>query len=112
MTNKGRILLVDDEETFVAATSRLFENYGFNCDVAHDSAQAMAHLRAGAPDVVVADLMMPGNEDLEFVRAISEERAPLRPPVILVTGFPSLRSALRSKRVPPRTANSSRRSST
>lgn len=92
MEHLGQILLADDEEAFARNTVKLFEKHGYACDWAPDASSAIDHLREQAYDVVVADIRMPGNPQLEFIREISgwDER----PPVILITGYPSMESAI------------------
>lgn len=92
MEQFGQILLADDEEAFARNTVKLFEKHGYSCDWAPDAASAMDRLRKQPYDVVVADIRMPGNPQLEFIREISgwDER----PPVILITGYPSMESAI------------------
>ena len=92
MELNGQILLADDEEPFARSTVKLFEKHGYACDWAPDAATAMGHLKAQSYDVVVADIRMPGNPQLEFIHEIS--RWDDRPPVILITGYPSMESAV------------------
>jgi CheY-like chemotaxis protein len=98
MTDPGRILLVDDEETFLLSTSGLLEREGFVCSTAPDGAAASALLARDRFDVLIADIRMPGNADLELVRGIARSAGGL--PVILVTGYPSLGSAIASVELP------------
>lgn len=86
----GRILLADDEETFLASTAELLRAEGFECVTVRDGAAAIA--AEGRFDLLITDLEMPGNADLELVRRIAERRGGL--PVIILTGFPSVRSAV------------------
>jgi len=88
----GQILLADDEEPFARNTVKLFEKHGYACDWAPDAATAMGRLKEQPYDVVVADIRMPGNPQLEFIHEIS--RWDDRPPVILITGYPSMESAV------------------
>jgi len=87
-----RVLLADDEETFLKATAELLRARGFECVTAPDGATAAKLLVIEAPfDLLVADIKMPGNADLELVRTLDREAMP---PVILMTGYPSLDTAI------------------
>ena len=88
----GRILLADDETTFLEATADLLRNEDYQCTTATDSASALAAFDAGQFDLLIADLEMPGNTDLRLVRQVAERGGGL--PVIILTGFPSVRSAV------------------
>jgi len=90
----GRILLVDDERSFLEPTAAMLRRHGYHCRVAPDAAAASECVEKEAFDVIVSDLRMPGNRQLEFVtRLCAEEDAPA---VIVVTGFPSVETAVSS----------------
>lgn len=92
MTNAGRILLADDEATFLNATADLLRAEGFTCETVSDGDAARAAVLDRPFDLLITDLEMPGNADLELVRAIAAESGGL--PVIILTGYPSVRSAV------------------
>ncbi|MGE0441937.1 MAG: response regulator [Gemmatimonadales bacterium] len=92
MNQAPRVLLVDDEETFLLSTADLFTTEGYECRTAADADQAIAELDLGPFDLIISDIRMPANPDLRLVRTV-EERG-LDTPVILVTGYPSLQTAV------------------
>ena len=94
----GRILITDDEETFLHSTAALLQREGYECTCAIDTTTAREHLNASHYDLLIADIKMPGNPDLEFIRTIPQIAEGL--PVILVTGYPSLRSAIDALELP------------
>lgn len=98
MTNMGRILIADDEETFLYSTADLLRREGYECDCASAAQTATQMLRSDSYDLLIADIMMPGNSQLEFVQDVS--RVVEGMPVILVTGYPSLDSAVRAIQLP------------
>ena len=98
MAELGRILIADDEETFLYSTADLLRKEGYQCDCAPDAVAAAERLRADEYDLLIADIKMPGNAELEFVRDVPQMAEGL--PVILVTGYPSLGSAIQSIRLP------------
>lgn len=89
---KGRILLADDEPTFLHATADLLRREGFECVTVPDGAAALDQVKLGDFDLLITDLEMPGNSNLDLVREIAETSGGL--PVIVLTGFPSVRSAV------------------
>ena len=92
MTDEFRILFVDDEQTFLDSTADLLRREGYGCDSISDVADAARLLEENAYQLLIADIKMPGNSDLEFVRRLAAETHDLS--IILVTGHPSLASAL------------------
>jgi DNA-binding response OmpR family regulator len=88
---RGRILLADDEATFLSSTADLLRREGFECETVADGEEALARASDGF-DLLITDLEMPGNSDLELVRRIAASSGGL--PVIILTGYPSVRSAI------------------
>ena len=94
----GRILFADDEATFLKATADLLRREGYEVDEVPDAACALQKVAEGRYDLLVTDLEMPGNSDLQLVRTIAEQSGGL--PVIILTGYPSVRSAVASIELP------------
>jgi len=98
MTPLGRVLIADDEETFLMATADLLRREGFEVETVRDGETALARVRDASYDLLISDLEMPGNEDLDLVRRVAEVAGGL--PIIIITGFPSTRSAIASIELP------------
>lgn len=98
MAENGRILLADDEEDFLRYTANLFEKEGFDCDCVADGKAAVALLRTCRYDAVISDIRMPGNPDLRLARDV--HRLQKGVPVILVTAYPSMDTAVRAVELP------------
>lgn len=81
---KARILLVDDDEDFLAQQRRLFEAGGYSVRTADGTAAARAALAESAPDVAVVALMM-GEMDAGIVLAYEIKKAHPGLPVIMVS---------------------------
>lgn len=96
--SQGRILLADDEPTFLNSTADLLRREGYTCDTVSDGASAMARVEANPYDLLITDLEMPGNSDLGLVRQIAASRGGL--PVLVITGVPSVRSAMACVELP------------
>lgn len=94
MSNSGRILIADDEETFLCSTADLLRREGYECDCVSDSRAVVEKLKINRYDLLIADINMPGNPELELVKDLSQITDGL--PVILVTGNPSINSAIQS----------------
>ena len=86
------VLLADDDVGVARALRRLLTTAGYEVTMASDGAKAAAALMEGHYDVVLSDIRMPnmtGVELLSLVRAYD-----LDVPVILLTGDPSLQTAI------------------
>jgi DNA-binding response OmpR family regulator len=75
------ILVIDDEPRIAAFVARALEAHGFAVESAIGGAEALARVRDGRYALVVLDLMMPGVDGIEILRAA---RALERPPRVIV----------------------------
>lgn len=92
-----RVLLADDQPAYLAEMAELLRGAGYDCDCVADGQQVEAELSRNAVDVLVADIRMPGNFNLELVEQVRSSQCP--PQVILMTGFPTLQTAIHSIRL-------------
>jgi two-component system response regulator RegX3 len=77
-----KVLLAEDEESFVEALVIGLTNEGFRVTVARDGAEAVRLFDESEPDIVLLDMMLPKMSGIDVCRAI---RARSRVPVIMVT---------------------------
>ncbi|MEW5702617.1 MAG: response regulator [Candidatus Zixiibacteriota bacterium] len=98
MADAPCILIADDEEVFYESTADLLRREGYECDCAPDGPTAAAMIHGDRYDLLIADIRMPGNPGLELVDEVARTVPGL--PVILVTGYPSMQSAVQSLNLP------------
>lgn len=94
MADSDRILIADDEPTVAESTAALLRLRGYACDCAQTADEARQALRQTQYRVFICDIKMPGNLRLELISELDEQTGFL--PVILVTGYPSLHTAVDS----------------
>ncbi|MEZ5939169.1 MAG: response regulator [Hyphomonadaceae bacterium] len=80
MTNS--LLIVEDEASIREPLVQYFESNGFRVKAAKDAAEARTFLAAHTFDLVVADIMMPGEDGLSLCAHV---RATANTPVVLLT---------------------------
>lgn len=97
MSDSLRILLADDDPV-ADTTCELFRQAGFSCERVSDVSTAVAHLRESPYDLLISDLCMPGDSGMSLIREVSALRKGL--PVIIVTGCPSLETAIEAIHLP------------
>jgi two-component system, OmpR family, response regulator len=81
-TDPTRLLLVDDEASLREPLADYLVRQGFVVTQAASAAQARSVLRDEAPDLILLDIMMPGEDGLSLCRHLAETRAI---PTILLT---------------------------
>ena len=78
------ILVVDDDARLRALLSRYLGERGFRVTTAASAAEARARLRSVSPDLLVLDVMMPGETGLDLTAALRREQGE-EVPVLLLT---------------------------
>ena len=81
------ILVVDDDDPVRVMLARLLRTHGFTVLQAAHAAEARAILEREQVDLVVSDIVMPGESGIELRRAVLEQRPEL--PFILISGYSS-----------------------
>ena len=90
------IQIVDDDELFLAAISRLLRASGFAVKTFSSASDLLAAGDADAPGCVLADLQMPGMNGLDLQAALARTRNPL--PILFLTGHGDIPSTVRAMR--------------
>jgi len=73
MSDKKRILVVDDEPDFASIVQGNLEKEGFIVDVAYNGTEAIEKVNANPPDAIVLDVMMPEKDGYEVCAEIKKE---------------------------------------
>ena len=81
----GRVLVVDDEPEIRELCRVNLEFEGFEVLEAPNGFEALQIVREQHPDLVFLDLMMPGMDGWDVLRAIKEDDSTAHIPVILLT---------------------------
>jgi two-component system phosphate regulon response regulator OmpR len=82
------LLVVDDDARLRDLLRRYLTDSGFRVTVAGNAREARSQLASFAFDLIVLDIMMPGESGLELTRALRAEESVPRPvPVLLLTAM-------------------------
>jgi two-component system phosphate regulon response regulator OmpR len=84
MAEDAHILVVDDDARLRGLLSRYLASEGFRVTTAETASDARAKLRVIHPDMMVLDVMMPGESGLTLTEALRSEHGP-DVPVLLLT---------------------------
>ncbi len=91
------VLVVDDEANIRRMLGRLLESEGYRVRVAADGAVALRSLEEVEPDVVLLDLMLPGQDGLTVLQEIGRRWSAL--PVVMMSGRATLGDAVRATKL-------------
>src|SRR6266481_4867660 len=87
-----RVLAVDDNSSLLRFLVSAFTASGCAVTAAPTAEEALDRIEADAFDLVVSDIKMPGLSGLDLLRAIKSKQPAT--PVVLITGVPSVNSAV------------------
>lgn len=87
-----RVLLVDDNPHVLQFLTSAFKLYSCLVSTASTAEQALSFLSDHSFDLVVSDIKMPGLSGLDLLRAVKAKQPGI--PVVLMTGVPSINSAV------------------
>ncbi len=89
-----RILFIDDDRDFVEATRTVLESAPHAVTAAYSGAEGLRQARAEAPDLIILDVVMPGESGFDVLEKIRAEAGLAHVPVILLTSLAYGLSAL------------------
>ncbi|HEV7364299.1 MAG TPA: sigma-54 dependent transcriptional regulator [Gemmatimonadales bacterium] len=93
MTMSGStVLIVDDERTLARAVKAFLAEAGYEAEVAGDGEKALELLPRLRPDVVFADVRLPGMSGIDLLRRIREFDPAI--PVIIMTAYGTIEGAV------------------
>ena len=80
-----KILVVDDTPTQIALARQTLEPAGFQCVTAASGLEAEAIAEKERPDLILLDVVMPGQDGFQTCRKLRKNPACARTPIVLVT---------------------------
>jgi len=85
MSEKKRVLLVDDDPDFVEAVKVIVESGGYDVQVACDGKEGLEAVAAERPDIIILDVMMPVMDGHKACAALKGNKETADIPIILLT---------------------------
>ena len=85
----ARVLLVDDQPDQVEMYHFALERAGFTVDDAENGTEAIAHVRAERPDVIVLDIRLPDMSGWDVCNVLKRDPSTARIPIIILTAAAS-----------------------
>jgi DNA-binding NtrC family response regulator len=91
-----RVLVVDDEPMIVSLLSTILREKGWDVTGAHSGTEGIDQLDRARYDVILTDLVMPGDTGIDLLRAAKEIHPDVE--VILMTGYATADTAIEAMR--------------
>ncbi|MCI4441271.1 response regulator [Tibeticola sp.] len=79
------VLVVDDSKTELMFLSELLRKNGFSVCTAENADEAMQQLETAKPDLILMDVVMPGQNGFQLTRAITRNPQFVDVPIIMCT---------------------------
>ena len=94
LTNKVRILLVDDDKAITMSLSILLQSEGYQTDIAQTGKEAIKKSHTNIYDLAILDIKLPDMEGTSLLTALRETSP--KTIKIMLTGYPMLDNAVTS----------------
>ena len=91
MTDKAKILIVDDDIDFVESTKTVLESKPYEVIVAHEGDEGLKKAREENPDLILLDVIMPIKDGFTAAEQLRKDPELSKIPVIMLTAFSSKR---------------------
>jgi len=97
MSEKTRILVVDDEEIVCVSVRRILSREGCEVDSATTAARALDLIDDHEYQLIITDMMMPEMNGIEMMHSMRVRG--LEVPFLMITGYPTIRTAMQALRL-------------
>ncbi|HSB05626.1 MAG TPA: response regulator [Thermodesulfobacteriota bacterium] len=97
MTQKKKILIVDDERDIVKAVTIRLQTSGYEVVTAFDGAQGLFMVHKEKPDLIILDIRMPAGDGFSVAQRLRKSINTVQIPIIFLTGSPEKNSEERAQ---------------
>ncbi|MDO8471051.1 MAG: response regulator [bacterium] len=85
-----KILLIDDDETFLKTVNDFLSSEGYNIIVAKDGSKGLEVVEKESPDLILLDLLMPNSGGMDFLKILHEDERLSKIPILILTNLTSM----------------------
>jgi len=89
---QASVLIVDDEPSVRQTLSEWMRKKNFHVFEAESGRQAMEMIQRDDPDIVISDVVMPGMDGIQLLKAAKAVKADT--PFLMISGYPSRSTAV------------------
>lgn len=90
----NRVLIIDDNEKLCMSLKRNFDQRGYFCEYANNSADALHNLNSSNYSLILLDVVFGAENGIELLPEILKIDSTL--PIIVITGFATIESAVKA----------------
>ena len=97
MATKGKILVIDDEESIRESFKMIFDFEGYNLIAAGTGEEGLTAIETQNPDLIFLDIKLPGMSGLDVLRSLKEKGNAA--PVIMISGHGTIETAVEATKM-------------
>lgn len=86
MSDKRKIIVIDDDPDIVTFLTTLLEDNGYDYITATNGQEGIDKVRSERPDLILLDITMPEKSGVRFYREVRDDEELKNTPVVMVTG--------------------------
>jgi DNA-binding response OmpR family regulator len=90
MTETKKILFLEDEAELLAALGNLLRDQGYQVSEASSGEMALKKLEEGVPDLIIADIKLPGIDGFDFFTEVRKNERLAKVPFVFLTAYNNL----------------------
>ena len=92
--DRPRLLIIEDEPDLRGYLTKLFTKDGYAVEAAADAATALTLLESNPPDLLITDVMLPGQSGLDLLTTLRQDEGMARLPVVVLTARADAETAI------------------
>ena len=85
---EGKVLLIDDDPTFIDISVRAFKEYGIDYATAFNGIEAIEKAKSEKPALILLDIMMPGIDGFAVLNKLKRDSNTAKITVWMLTNLP------------------------
>ena len=86
MSEKKKVLIIDDEPDARAFLKAILEDDGYETMSASDGEEGLQAARGNPPDLITLDLMMPNKSGIKFLNEVKSDEQLKEVPIVVISG--------------------------
>jgi DNA-binding response OmpR family regulator len=98
VATRKTILFLEDEEELLSTLGMLLRDQGYDVLDAQRGEDALKIIQQMAPDLIIADIKLPGMDGFDFFREVRKLKHCQNVPFVYVTAFNNLKAAVGAKK--------------
>ncbi len=93
------IVFIEDEKELLNSVSQLLRDQGFTVTAVPDAEHALAWLKTSSPDLILADIKLPGIDGFDLFHEVKKESRLRSVPIVFLTAFNNVQAMQYAKSI-------------